>query len=202
MNDIFVDQRKHNILTNFIQRERAVCKIIYARVKELTTKNIWGATSEEIDDVAADTCTTLLEYLESGKLTIEGITFETKVKNREKEKKFFWGYAIGIAKNLWRSKLREKGKTVVSSYDDEDNFQEPIEWENPFDLLEADEQTKIAYEEFNKLNAGCQEVLTAFFAKKSFHEIGIKLGITADAASRRKRRCAKRWLEVVRKRLK
>jgi RNA polymerase sigma factor (sigma-70 family) len=102
------------------------------------------------------------------------------------------GYFFGIARNIWKSQLRQKKRIFELDLDipDEDDSNESYD-----SALE-----KILSRSFQKLKPDCQTVLTLFYEGISYEEIAFRMNLKNETYARRKKYLSKEALiEIIKK---
>lgn len=107
----------------------------------------------------------------------------------------FAAYLLGVCKHIHLKKSSKKGLQTVTIEPEWSFIEEEIDWEAEWLRRERYDLYRSAMQQLGDV---CQQLLTLFFDKVSMREIGKRLGLESEQATRtRKYRCQKRLEAVI-----
>ncbi|GAA4276093.1 RNA polymerase sigma factor [Aquimarina mytili] len=177
------DKTQDTIINAIIKGDEKTLMAIYEECLPQVTSYVMKNSGTEADarDIFQDAMVFLYQKLEENSLELSGTV---------------GGYIYGVCKNMWRNKIRKNKKMVIS--DDIISISGIDETDMLEDIYE-NERTAIYQKYFLKLGETCQEVLTLFFSGVSMKEIAEKKGTTDTFIRRKKYKCKKQIIEMIKK---
>lgn len=140
-----------------------------------------GGEKEDAEDILQDAIRILILNVRQGKSPLRG-TIEQ--------------YLLGICRNLWFGRFREKEKQAKLREGASD--EEQIEFGTPESLLISDDQQAQLQELLGQLSEACREVLLQWQMGYSMKEIAAKVGYKSEGVARKKKhQCLNRLIQLL-----
>lgn len=174
--------REQDYIKGIIQHDSQILDIIYQnfafRIQQHILKK--GGTVEDAKDVFQD--------------ALMVIYHKTKKEDFELTSQFYT-YLFGVCHFVWDRKSKKKANHTVTipdnnRYKSDSNIEQDIIYR---------ERHKIFQDNFSKLGAFCQQILTLFYHQKNMQEIAEQLDLKNEHTARnRKYRCQKELESLIR----
>lgn len=130
-----------------------------------------SGSEKEAEDVFQDALTAVYQKAED-----KNFTLSCKLST----------FIFGVAKNIWRDRLRRKGRNVFADNQTMENFSKADE--SCLDQVLAEAEIDLVYRRsFEKLSDKCQKLLTFFFNGLSMSEIVVKMDLPNDTVARKRK---------------